>query len=315
LYFKKTIGGQWRDWIFCACLWGVIFFCPLANASNLIIDSDAQYKFACKLFEQESHVAAISEFQRFIHFFPDDPRNLEARIYISRAHYHLKQYGEAISGFQDIIKSYKKQPQSFRAYLYIADCYTSLDQPRQAMMILQNLILLTKEPEILDNAYYRMGWLAVQGGAWPQAADAFKRTSKLFQKKNTIDKLIIDLEREKEISQKNPLFAGILSVLPGAGQIYCGRYQDALSAFFVNAGLILAAVESFENELYALGATITVFEFGFYTANIYGAVTSAHKYNQREIQHHFQQLEEQYRNDSTPIGVDNGLFLSFQYFF
>ena len=38
-------------------------------------------------------------------------------------------------------------------------------------------------------------------------------------------------------------------------------------------------MESFDKELYALGAVISVVEFGFYAGNIYGAVGSAHKYN------------------------------------
>ena len=47
----------------------------------------------------------------------------------------------------------------------------------------------------------------------------------------------------------------------------------------VNGGLIWAAWESFDNELYALGSVITVVGFGFYAGNIYGAVSSAHKVN------------------------------------
>lgn len=41
-----------------------------------------------------------------------------------------------------------------------------------------------------------------------------------------------ELEKEKQIARKNPRLAGFLSILPGAGQFYCERYQDALVAFF-----------------------------------------------------------------------------------
>jgi hypothetical protein len=67
--------------------------------------------------------------------------------------------------------------------------------------------------------------------------------------------------------------------VPGGGQLYCARYQDALTAFLINAGLIWAAWEAFDNELYALGGVIGFVEFGFYAGNIYSASASAHKYN------------------------------------
>jgi hypothetical protein len=75
----------------------------------------------------------------------------------------------------------------------------------------------------------------------------------------------------------------LLSIVPGGGQLYCNRYQDAMTAFLINAGLIWAAWEAFDNEQYALGSVISFVEFGFYAGNIYGAVSSAHKYNRDRI--------------------------------
>ncbi|MEZ4550715.1 MAG: hypothetical protein R2860_13730 [Desulfobacterales bacterium] len=79
---------------------------------------------------------------------------------------------------------------------------------------------------------------------------------------------------------KRPLTAGLLSVIPGGGYLYCGRYQDALTAFFINSALIYAAWECFDKELYGLGGIITVIETGFTRGSIYGGISSAHKFNQ-----------------------------------
>ena len=99
------------------------------------------------------------------------------------------------------------------------------------------------------------------------------------QKRYGVMQVRRSLGESDSIPRKNPTIAGLLSVVPGAGQIYVGRYKDALTAFIVNAGLILATVEAFDNELYALGGVIGFVEFGFYAGNIYGTVSSAHKYN------------------------------------
>ena len=119
----------------------------------------------------------------------------------------------------------------------------------------------------------------------------------------------------RRIPYGQPKLAGVLSVIPGAGQLYCGRYKDALSAFIVNGGLIWAAVESFDNELYALGTTISIFGFGFYTGNIYGAITSAHKYNQVQTQKYIRQLQKQYHIGLLSPSKNDGIMLTFQYIF
>ncbi len=286
-----------------------------ADAASLIVDAEAQYRFARKLFEGRFYEAAIFEFQRFIHFFPNDPREPEALSYVGRAYYHLEEYGDAIQRLQDLIDRFEGHPDALRAFFYLADCYIDLNQPRQAMVTLQNLIALTSDPELLDNAHYKLGWLIVQMGQWQPAISAFGKLSPQFKQQNSIEALITELNTEKRIPQKNPALAGTLSILPGAGQLYCERYRDALSAFFVNTGLILAAIESFNNQLYALGTTISIFEFGFYAGNINGAIASAHKYNQMERQRYVQQLEEKFRIGLLPTASQTGILLSFQYVF
>jgi hypothetical protein len=98
------------------------------------------------------------------------------------------------------------------------------------------------------------------------------------------------LSRDPLYPTKSPRLAGFLSVLPGAGFAYCGRYRDALAAFLLNAGLILAACESFDNDNEALGAVIAFVGAGFYGGNIYGAVSSAHKYNRSSRQRFLEDL-------------------------
>ena len=44
--------------------------------------------------------------------------------------------------------------------------------------------------------------------------------------------------------------AGILSIIPGTGHLYCGRYKDATLAFILNTAMIYAACEAFDNHLF-----------------------------------------------------------------
>ena len=83
--------------------------------------------------------------------------------------------------------------------------------------------------------------------------------------------------------KKNPVAAGLFAVIPGGGFLYCERFHDALITFLFNAGLMVAAYEAWDNDNKALAGVIGFVETGFYSGNIYGSITSAHKYNQAQI--------------------------------
>ena len=52
-------------------------------------------------------------------------------------------------------------------------------------------------------------------------------------------------------------------------------------AFLLNASFIAGAVELYRHNDYITGSIVTFFELGWYSGNIYSAVSSAHKYNER----------------------------------
>ena len=315
MYVIKTICYHWKHWIYCFCLLinYNIFFSPSAFATSLIVDADTQYQFAQTLFQQKAYPSAISEFRRFIHFFPDDKRTPDATKYIGKSFFQSGRYKEAINVFQNLIDRYQEYPDALLAYFDISECYLKLQQPQQAFITLENLTLISKDPDMLDKAYYRMGWMAIDIGGWRDATNSLEKISPQFRKNKPIDDLIGTLKADKPIPLKHPKLSGVLSVIPGLGQLYCGRYKDALSAFFVNTALIWAAAESFDNELYALGTTISIFETGFYTGNIYGAIASAHKYNRNQIKTYIRQLHKQYQIGLLPTAQNGGIMLTFQY--
>jgi hypothetical protein len=50
-------------------------------------------------------------------------------------------------------------------------------------------------------------------------------------------------------------------------------------------------VEAFDQKNYVVGGILTFFELGWYSGNIYSAVSSAHKYNQRKKQEYIDHLQ------------------------
>ena len=83
--------------------------------------------------------------------------------------------------------------------------------------------------------------------------------------------------KKKSISKAQTLNA----ILPGAGYLYVGQKQSAVTAFLLNGLFIWAAVHFYSKGNIAAGTIFTSFETGWYFGGIYGAGESAKLYNER----------------------------------
>jgi tetratricopeptide (TPR) repeat protein len=247
--------------------------------AQLTIDADGQYRFAQSRLEDGAFDEAIVEFNRFVHFFPADPRINHARFQTGMAHFNAGRYQAAAAIFNRQTLEYKGSTLDNDAFFMLSRSHARQGLVDQAMVDLHNLMAISSEPDLIDKARYELAWLHVDQGRWNDANRALGLITRDNQSRFLVSDLKQALARSDRIPFKNPTAAGWLSIVPGGGQVYCNRYQDALTAFLLNAGLIWAAWEAFDNELYALGSVISFVEFGFYAGNIYGAVSSAHKYN------------------------------------
>ncbi len=248
-------------------------------AAALTIDADRQFAYAQSRLDAGAWDEAVAEFNRFIHFFPADSQVPQARYQIGTAFYRAGRYQEASEVFNTMSVDYAGSGLAVEAYFMLSRSHARQGMIEQAMLDLHNLMALTADEAVIDRIHFEMGWLYIDQGRWDRADQQFGRITSDGQTTYQVPDLRRSLADSATISAKNPTTAGVLSIVPGGGQLYTGRYRDAVTALLINGGLIWAAWESFDNELYALGGVISFVGFGFYAGNIYGAVSSAHKYN------------------------------------
>ena len=284
-------------------------------ASSVIISPDKQFDFAETYFSNKEYLMAVSEYNRFIYFFPEDERVETAMYRIGMCYYHGRYFIEAVDSFNALINRYVDTDLSIKSYFMISEAHVERKTFGLAIINLNNLITLTEDEDVRDEAYYRLGWIYIETASWEKAGLHFSKISAKNKTKYRLERLTTELNKEKLIPKKDPGMAGFLSIMPGAGYFYCERYQDALIAFLLNGGLICAAYESFDDNNNALGGVIAFVEFGFYAGNIYGAVTSAHKYNRKK---HVQFIERLKNNTKVNFSADikkKGVCLAFQFVF
>jgi len=261
------------------------------KSRDLVINPDQQLRFAMDYFKQSQYEKAIAEFERFIYFFPDHKMADNAKYHIGLSYFHSGRFKEAVEPLSDIVEKSTDQDLIARAHFRLSETFVSLGDHQTAVKVLNHLTETNNNILIIDEAHYRAGWIYLQLNDMETARRRFQMISSQNQDLFRMRTMDEELSREKLFPEKNPRLAGFLSIIPGAGFAYCERYQDALVAFLLNAGLILAAYESFDNGNEALGGVIAFVGTGFYAGNIYGAVSSAHKYNLASRQRFLENLK------------------------
>jgi TolA-binding protein len=288
---------------------------PTPTNPLMVLSADKQFQYAQDLFSAKDYSTASGEYKRFVYFFPKDRRVEFAMYQIGMSHFLGGHYQEAVSAFNKLTEQYFDTEYSIKSYYRISEAYIKMKVFEQALIDLNNLVTITHNPDAKDEAYYRMGWIYIETASWDEARRYFNKISARNQRKFELKKLSAALEKETVIPYKNPKLAGFLSIVPGAGYLYCGRYQDALIAFLLNGGLIYAAYESFDKGQSALGGVISFVEFGFYSGNIYGAISSAHKYNRKKTGQFIQHLKENVKINLSADMRNKGVTLSLQWSF
>lgn len=277
----------------CGLFGALLLLQGFAYAGTVIqIDADGQYAFAEHYFLKGEYSRAVDEYKRFVYFFPDDGRLEQAKYQCGMALYLGRQYRDAAVSFNEVIAHFTGSEWAVKSYFMLSESHLRMNQYGPAAIALHNLIALTDSRDVRDEAYYRLGWIDIETASWDHARIYFEKISPTSREKFRWERLSAELAQEAGIARKSPALAGVLSLVPGGGQLYCERYQDALIAFLLNGALIWAAYEAFDNDNNALGTLLTFVEVGFYAGNIYGAVGSAHRYNRSKTEQFIQNLKQ-----------------------
>lgn len=275
-------------------LWCLLFSSVCHGQTKATLDSDQQWRFAEHYFELGEYYRAIGEYERLIYFFPDDPRLELAKFKIGEAYFKGEKLDQAVTAYFGLINSSSDAKLVTKSYMRISDCYVGLGRFSDALGVLDRLLSSqVLDPEgIQDQLRYKKGWVYLEMHEWQKADETFRTVGSKVKDLYQVYVLTEELSQRPSINYKNPALAGWLSLVPGAGHLYCGRYRDALVAFILNVAVGYTALEAFDHGNEGLGSLVTFVGLGLYGGNIYSAVSSAHKHNRRQDIGFLQQLKQ-----------------------
>ena len=256
-----------------------------ALEKKLIITSGMQYEYALELFETQDYDTAIVEFKRFVHFFPESEYLDQAEYNIAVCLFNMNKYHEAARAFNEIIIKDQDNDIIEKAVFFQSRSFMKLGNRGYAQIVLQNYLKLVDDINIKDKIYFNLAQIQLSNarqfkqGSLALAKKYLSKISTPNANKYKTDEYSDLILKAEHAPRKNPKAAGFFAIIPGGGFLYSERYHDALITFILNTGLMYAAWEAWDSDNKALAGVIGFVETGFYTGNIYGSITSAHKYN------------------------------------
>jgi TolA-binding protein len=276
-------------------LWQQLFAPSIASIETGSFSADQLFMFAEQLMREGEYFRAITEYRRFLFYYPDEPRCAMVHFSIGLAFYRGESYTEALQTFQEVIQRYPNTAYGKQAWLWQGESLIRQGQYTTAEQLYIELTERFPSERIGQQARYQRAWTLLYRRQWRDAATLFQQVapdSDLYQSAQLLAQEALVGEG---LPTKSPALAGILSgLLPGSGQLYNGRLGDALLAFFLNSLFIVGAVEAVHSDARAVAGILSFFEAGWYVGNVYGAINGAHKYNRHSTETFLRNLDNRF---------------------
>lgn len=270
-------------------------------------------QFAADLFITGEYYRAITEAKRYISLFPEGQRIEEMAKRIGDAYMMSHDWPEAIAAYDHFLMEFPTSPQADTVIFYKAIALLKLGNTAEAERLFQRVLSGADLVKRGEAARWQI-LLLIRHSRFDEAERRLKEqmiSPEIEKEAEIISEMI---KEKKNFRYKSPEAAGVLSAfLPGSGQFYNGRYQDGVYSFLLNALFIVGAYKAYDQENFALAGILTLFEIGWYTGGIYGAVGGAHKYNNRIDEDHFRSGVRKMNLLDSEIGRPGGVSIRFTY--
>jgi TolA-binding protein len=189
--------------------------------------------FAERLMREGEYFRAITEYRRFLFYFPDDPRCPMVHFTIGLAFYRGENYMEALQTFREVAQRYPGTAYGKQAWLWQGECLLRQGQYVDAERLYTEMTERFSHEEIGQKARYQRAWTLLYRRQWHAAVTQFEQVAPGSDLYHSAQLLTREAMAGARLPMKSPALAGTFSgLLPGSGQLYNGRLGDALLAFF-----------------------------------------------------------------------------------
>jgi len=256
--------------------------------------------FADYLLEQGHYYQAVTEYQRFIYFNPGHPSVPQVRLKTARCYKLGGQYDRAVELYRELAALYRGREEGIEAVFEVGECFRLSEDYPQALLEFSRFIGDNPSHPLADRARWNIAWAYI----WLQDYGSARKELALLNGSGPYQapsqELMGALDELPHLPRKSPFISGMLAALvPGAGHLYTGQKKQALFSFVTNALLIFGSYEAFSKELYTAGGFLSLFSINYYSGNMFGAITSAHRFNRQKREERLRQAMQKYADQES----------------
>lgn len=267
-------------------------FVGLVQPARAVQGAGDALGFADSLFAEQDYFRAVTEYKRFIYHNPEHAMIPHACLNIARSYMAAERWEDARAALHQVLAHASDTGLAMQANLLLAEIPYLQGDYAASFASLQQIQALHVAPEIAQRIHELELWNLLQGQRYAQARTLLTTHDGAI----SLYPNLADVDRLEHLPRKSPELAGALSaLLPGAGQLYNGRYREAGMAFALNAAFIVGGIQAIDSGNSVLGGILLFFEAGWYGGNIYNAMNSAHKTNRDRHMHVLRQLRDKYQ--------------------
>jgi len=249
---------------------------------TLVVTDELQLGLAESFMAEGEYYRAITEYKKFLYFFPDSEKCDYVRLQIGMAYYHGGDCPQAIEAFQKV-RSFGISEHFADAAFYEGVCQSRLQNPAAANDDFERVLALDPPAAHAQEALKGLSLSSLDEQNWEGSRKALERLNEQYPGSASASEATAALsliEKAENRPRKSPFLAGTLSAfLPGSGFVYTERYRDGLMAFLVNGLFIAGTVVAIDHENYPVAALVGGAGLPFYLGNIYGAANAAKQWN------------------------------------
>ncbi len=235
---------------------------------------ERQASFIRQLYTEGRHFECIAETRRLMDYVPA-PRRIELEYFISANYFQARQYHTVIGRLTDSTAA-SSEPAS-RLLLSLA--LVRVGSYAEAVRTIDAAGVPWPKGAIEEERCIRSAQILTMAGDFASALDEAQRGAEEYPA-SILPALRDGLSTHEALpSRSRPLAAALSAALPGAGQVYAGRYQAAAwsaAAFLaLGAGTALAWRQGHRGAAFSLSFCTTL----VYAGGVYGAWNAADGFN------------------------------------
>jgi hypothetical protein len=261
------------------CLYTALFVLHAATAPAAGTDDNAlsrQKRFVRSLFSEKRYFDAAAEAKRLRFEDTRSGAGPDYDFFIDINYFLGGQY-------RSVARSITGRPAlpDFRSRILLSQSYLMLGMNARSLNAVRGIGYETVEAPLRYALLARKAEAYMECGLYRELLDEIAAAEPFMPERERVALLCGETERHAALARTSVPLAVALSVfMPGAGQIYAGKYISGIVSFIGVAALAGGAVLFYRGGRRDLSYTFIFFSSVFYLGNIYGAFNAAHAANE-----------------------------------